>query len=512
MKHFIISILLVNLLLTAEAQVGVGIGTNSPDSSSMLEVASTTKGMLVPRMSTAQRTAIQNPANGLLVYDTNFNGFWFYTSAGWLALNHTKNAWSFTGNALAGTELLGSTNGQPLKFISNNTERLRLSDNGNLLVGITSPNYTTSLMEVVGSSSYPFAVRGISAFNGSGMYGEIKGGSTTFAAVQGEYKATVTGTNTAAVRGINGSTVAGTGFRTLAATGPRVGVQGTSIATTGSYTFGLHGSFSSTAIRSGAVFGDDFGIAFGALGYYAANAVDYSVYGFGSAFQTGTMTGRNKYKLTEPNTHIGMGVYGGVMGGWMRGLVYGTHIKGERYSLYVDGKTYTNEPIVELVAKDDGSRMPAYNLATEKPEVYAKGKATLNGGEVYIYFNEAFRNMANAEDIVITVSALANSKGLFIARQDAYGFLVKENDNGKASVNFSWMAIATRKGADQITHAHEILEKDFEQKMNGVMFNDNDTITTPQHLWWDGQQIRFDKPASKKTETNYTPSVIMKSN
>ena len=68
----------------------------------------------------------------------------------------------------------------------------------------------------------------------------------------------------------------------------------------------------------------------------------------------------------------------------------------------------------------------------------------------------------------------------------------------EANVNFSWMAIATRKGADQITHAHEILEKDFDQKMNGVMFNDNDTITTPQHLWWDGQQIRFDKPASKK--------------
>jgi hypothetical protein len=511
MKNCIISILLLNLLFTAEAQVGVGIGTNSPDTSAMLEVASTTKGMLVPRMSTAQRTAIQNPANGLLVYDTNFNDFWFYTTAGWLALNNTKNAWSFSGNALAGTELLGSTNSLPLKFITNNTERLRLSENGNLLAGTTSANYTTSLMEVVGSSTYPFALRGISAFNGSGVYGEIKGGSTTFAAVQGEYKGAV-GTNTAAVRGLNGSTVAGTGFRVLSATGPRVGVQGNQIGTTGSYSFGLHGSFASIAVRAGAVFGDNFGVAFGALGYYAASGVDYGVYGFGSAFQTGTLSGRNNYKLTEPNTQIGMGVYGGVMGGWMRGLVYGTHIKGERYSLYVDGKTYTNEPIVELVAKEDGSRMPAYNLATEKPEVYAKGKATLNGGEVYIYFNEAFRNMANAEDMVITVSALANSKGLFIARQDAKGFLVKENDNGKASVNFSWMAIATRKGIEQITHANEILEKDFDQKMNGVMFNDNDTITTPQYLWWDGQQIRFDKPAPKKIDTNHTPGARMKSN
>jgi len=37
------------------------------------------------------------------------------------------------------------------------------------------------------------------------------------------------------------------------------------------------------------------------------------------------------------------------MGGWMKGLVYGTHIKGEHYRLYVDGKTYTNEPVIELV-------------------------------------------------------------------------------------------------------------------------------------------------------------------
>jgi len=49
------------------------------------------------------------------------------------------------------------------------------------------------------------------------------------------------------------------------------------------------------------------------------------------------------------STHIGLGIYAGIMGGWMKGLVYGTHIKGEHYRLYVDGKTYTNEPVIELV-------------------------------------------------------------------------------------------------------------------------------------------------------------------
>ena len=62
----------------------------------------------------------------------------------------------------------------------------------------------------------------------------------------------------------------------------------------------------------------------------------------------GIPTGRGVNMPESTNTHIGLGIYGGVMGGWMKGLVYGTHIQGERYSLYVDGKTYTNEPVIEL--------------------------------------------------------------------------------------------------------------------------------------------------------------------
>ncbi len=59
----------------------VGIGTITPNASSILEMQSTTQGVLVPRMSTAQRTAIATPANGLLVYDTNFDCFFYYIAA-----------------------------------------------------------------------------------------------------------------------------------------------------------------------------------------------------------------------------------------------------------------------------------------------------------------------------------------------------------------------------------------------------------------------------------------------
>ncbi|MBW8522893.1 hypothetical protein K0U91_15390 [Chryseobacterium chendengshani] len=59
----------------------VGIGTTTPDASSILDLSSTTKGMLAPRMTTAQRIAISTPVDGLLVYDTTLKLFHYYTSS-----------------------------------------------------------------------------------------------------------------------------------------------------------------------------------------------------------------------------------------------------------------------------------------------------------------------------------------------------------------------------------------------------------------------------------------------
>ena len=53
------------------------------DSSAMLDVKSTTKGFLAPRMTTVQKNAITTPATGLMVYDTTLNKVCVYTGAGW---------------------------------------------------------------------------------------------------------------------------------------------------------------------------------------------------------------------------------------------------------------------------------------------------------------------------------------------------------------------------------------------------------------------------------------------
>ncbi|MCB0475086.1 MAG: hypothetical protein KDC69_05385 [Flavobacteriaceae bacterium] len=71
------------LLISANIFAQIGIGTTSPDASSALDVVATNKGFLMPRMTTAQRTAISNPATGLQVFDTDFGSFWYYNGAIW---------------------------------------------------------------------------------------------------------------------------------------------------------------------------------------------------------------------------------------------------------------------------------------------------------------------------------------------------------------------------------------------------------------------------------------------
>jgi len=62
----------------------------SPASSAMLDVKSTDKGMLIPRMTTAQRNAITSPAEGLFVYDTDEKIFYYYNGTEWVDMP-TKN-------------------------------------------------------------------------------------------------------------------------------------------------------------------------------------------------------------------------------------------------------------------------------------------------------------------------------------------------------------------------------------------------------------------------------------
>ena len=94
--------------------------TPSPDASSLLELNSTTKGLLLPRLTTVQRQAISSPSNGLLVYDTDVKCFMYYTTNNSI-WNYLCNTGATGSNLLANTttELPGSIDvkaGDVIKF------------------------------------------------------------------------------------------------------------------------------------------------------------------------------------------------------------------------------------------------------------------------------------------------------------------------------------------------------------------------------------------------------------
>jgi hypothetical protein len=101
MKNVILLIFTLFLISSTSAQTG--IGTTAPNASAKLEVASTDKGFLLPRMTATQRGNIPSPANGLLVYQTD-GVAGFYVNTGTAAVptwTRVNMDWTRTGNDIA---------------------------------------------------------------------------------------------------------------------------------------------------------------------------------------------------------------------------------------------------------------------------------------------------------------------------------------------------------------------------------------------------------------------------
>lgn len=95
MKNKIYTLLLIALfpILSVKAQVAVSTDGSSADASAMLEVKSTDKGFLPPRMTEAQRDAISNPVEGLVIYQTDeTTGLYLYDGSAWSALSGSDSS------------------------------------------------------------------------------------------------------------------------------------------------------------------------------------------------------------------------------------------------------------------------------------------------------------------------------------------------------------------------------------------------------------------------------------
>lgn len=114
-------ILFLTVFTAYATQAQVGIGTTAPDPSSLLDLKSTSKGLLVPRLTASEKIALLSPAMGLLIFQTDgVVGFYFYTGNAWemftsssaVGLDDLNDAKSggpdFTGSLLLGHETTGT--------------------------------------------------------------------------------------------------------------------------------------------------------------------------------------------------------------------------------------------------------------------------------------------------------------------------------------------------------------------------------------------------------------------
>ncbi len=123
MKNYLFLLLTFLLTIVNTNAQNIGINTNTPHASAALDITSTNSGMLIPRLTGQQRLSIALPANGLLVYDSSSNSFWYRDSAAWQELLPATKAWKLTGNSGTDTSIhfIGTSDEQPLVFKVNNT-------------------------------------------------------------------------------------------------------------------------------------------------------------------------------------------------------------------------------------------------------------------------------------------------------------------------------------------------------------------------------------------------------
>ncbi len=399
MKKIILFLFVISTTFAFAQNVAINGTGAAPAASAMLDVSSTTSGMLIPRMTSVQRAAITAPATGLRVYDTSTNGFWFFNGAVWVQEINSGLGWLLTGNTLAGTEFMGSVNAQAVKFYCNNIERFRLNPtDGEFVAGATATPYAGDMVGAVANAVLTFAVNGYSGQNGSGVWGETLAASTSnFSSVQGVYAGS--GAGAGVLGNYNGTGVGNT----------RAGVVGvlTNVATGGAGVYGNNSAASGNQHM-------------GVLGTYNGTAYGIGAYGIG--FGGGLITGNND---------IG---------------VVGWRANNANYSGYFNGNhVIANGTKSGSVPTTKGNQLL---YVTETPEVWFEdiGSGTLKNGSTVIELDPLFLETVVIDDqhpMHVFVQMEGESQEVYVIKGKT-NFTVKERNSGTSNADFSYRIMAKR--------------------------------------------------------------------
>lgn len=189
------------------AQIAINTTATNPDASAMLDVDSNNKGVLIPRMSTSERNAIPSPADGLLVFDTTEDAFFFYNASN-SAWDRISSMWTYD----AGEVTLSDNNEDVHIGTYNNPGKLGVEGVGEVAV--------------YGYSDNNYGIQGRTVSGNAGVFGSTNATTTFSAGVWGESNDQL---------GMRAISYTDRGLLATSASGPYAAYFAGDVYTTGSY-------------------------------------------------------------------------------------------------------------------------------------------------------------------------------------------------------------------------------------------------------------------------------------
>jgi len=541
MKKFHYFWLLTILLMcfgVTNAQVAINGDGASPHQSAMLDIKSTTKGLLIPRMTETEMNGITPLVPGLMLFNITDTNFYFYNGVSWnYMVGSSDGDWTISrgnvyleqdGNVgigltdpIAKLEISGNVSvaysggGTGCAVTGSTTGSLSTVSNSNpgfgngLMSGMTSTGANSSSSGITGYNygtgfgiygiTYNISgtgVEGIHTFTGNygylggssqGVYGRNSSSNFgylggTFGAL-GQHSSGNLGELGCGNNGIYGYLVTsnlgdfgiyGYGIHTSAPAGNGYGMAHTLGGVKGynyygnAYTYGVAGYSYLDNPTSGACFGgNQDGTEWGCLGYKSSGGTIYG--GYFTTYSSGT----GKHAQTYINS--GIAAWGDLFGAEIHGEIYGAYMKGENYATYSDGVVFKNNLDVHLQKSSSGDNLVLYTHVSTEPTVQTAGYAVLSGGQCDVSFDPVFLSAVSSSDpVVVTVTPMGNTGGIYLSEVTAGGFKVAENNNGKSNVTISYIAIGKRAGYENPQLPAEVVSSDYTDKISRGLHNDND--------------------------------------
>lgn len=185
------------------------------------------------------------------------------------------------------------------------------------------------------------------------------------------------------------------------------------------------------------------------------------------------------------------------MGADIHGGIYGLFVEGENFGLYSKGAVYADQPIVQLQDIGEPEKAVLYTNTSTDVTVMTSGMGNLINGQCNIPFDNNFKKVLSRQmPVIITITPMGPSNGIYISASGNDGFTVVENNGGITNVSFSFIAVGRRSGYENPQLPADIVAADFESNMMQGLHNDSDNSTDGKGLYHRDGRIQVGHPPS----------------